>query len=294
MEWFSDFSNFGIFTIAFLVIALAGGGLALINKKHAKRIMLFTGIAEGAVLIGALISFVTGSKISGGVFADISLSTGMFIIIVILLLAFMLAVMYISGRKNRWTARDIAVAAMCVAMSFILSCIKLFEMPMGGTITPASLLPMMIYTVAFGPARGLVVGCAYGLLQLFQGAYVIHPMQLLVDYPMAFGALALGGFVRYMNIPEKVKLPFRNKAGDRITVSGYLALPTAVLLGYLGRYIMAVLSGVIFFAEYAGDQGAMLYSLSYNILYLGPDCLVCMAVSLVPGFGRLIKMLSSR
>lgn len=287
MDWFSDFSNFGAFTIAFLAIALIGGGLALIKKQHAKRIMLITGIAEAIALIAALISFATNSSISGGVFDDVSLGTGMFTALVIILLIAMLLVIVISGKKERWTARDIAIAAMCVAMSFILSCIKLFEMPMGGTITPASLLPMMVYIVAFGPARGLVVGCAYGLLQLFQGAYVIHPMQLLVDYPMAFGALALGGLVRYIPVPEQLSL-----GGKRTAIN--LALPVAVLMGYIGRYIMAVLSGVIFFAEYAGEEGAMLYSLSYNIFYLGPDCLVCMLVSLVPGFGRLIRSLRKR
>jgi len=276
MNWFSELGEFGIFTIAFLAVAIVGGVLALVMKKHARRIMLVTGIAAGAVLIAALVSFASGSAISGGVFSDIGLSSGVFIAVIILLLILMLAVMVISGRKNRWTARDMANAAMCVAMSFILSYIKLFEMPQGGTITPASLLPIMIYVVAFGPARGLVVGCAYGLLQLFQGAYVIHPIQMLVDYPMAFGALAIGGVVNYMPLPRALKLP------------------AAVLLGYIGRYIMAVLSGVIFFAEYAGEQGALIYSLTYNISYLAPDCIVCMVVSAIPGFDRLVRTLAKR
>ncbi len=274
MKWFSEFGEFGVFTLAFLAIAVIGGGLALVMKKHTKRIMLVTGIAAGVVLVSALVSFaLNGSTAS---FADISLGTGAFTFLVIALLAFMIAVMVISGRKNRWTARDMANAAMCVAMSFILSYIKLFSMPQGGTITPASLLPMMMFIVAFGPARGLVVGCAYGLLQLFQGAYVIHPMQLLVDYPMAFGALALGGVVRKLPLPK------------------YASLPVAVLLGYIGRCLMAVLSGVIFFAEYAGEQNAFVYSVVYNISYLAPDCIVCMAVALIPGLGRLVKALEKR
>lgn len=290
MNWFSDFGNFGVFTIAFLAIALVGGALSLIKKQHTKRIMLVTGIAEAAVLIAALVSFATKSSLAGGVFDDIGLGSGLFTALVILLLIAMLAVIIISGRRDKWTARDIAIAAMCVAMSFILSCIKLYSMPMGGTVTPASLLPMMIYIVAFGPARGLVVGCAYGLLQLFQGAYVIHPMQLLVDYPMAFGALALGGLVCYMPVPEQLGSAAVNAKGLRLNIQ----LPLAILLGYIGRYIMSVLAGVIFFSEYAGDQGAMLYSLSYNFFYLAPDCLVCMLVSLVPGFTRLIRSIRKR
>ena len=275
-EWFSDFGDLGIFTIVFLAIALVGGALALFRKNSAKRIMAMTGIAEGAALVAAVVWFSTCSDLSGSAFEDIGLGAGMFTGIVALLLVAMLAVIVISGRRERWTARDIANAAMCVAMSFILSCIKLFQMPTGGSITPASLLPMIVYIVAFGPARGLVVGCAYGLLQLFQGAYVIHPMQLLVDYPMAFGALALGGAVNYVKMPVRFRLP------------------VAVLLGYVGRYIMAVLSGVIFFADYAGDQGALAYSVVYNAGYLGPDCLACMAVAFIPGLNRLVTSLRRR
>ena len=275
MNIFEDFKEFGIFTIIFLAVALVGGALALIKKQQTKRIMIFTGIAEAATLAAALITFAVKGN-SFAVFSDIGLGTGLYTFMVLALLVFMAVVMVISGRKNPWTPRDIAFAAMCVAMSFILSSIKLFSMPQGGTITPASVLPMMIYIVAFGPARGMAVGCAYGLLQLFQGAYVIHPMQLLVDYPMAFGALALGGFVNYIKMPERLKLP------------------AAVVLGCIGRYIMAVLSGVIFFAEYAGDQGALVYSLVYNISYLGPDCLVCALVACIPGFGRLINSLRKR
>ena len=276
MKWFSEFGSFGIFTIAFLVIALAGGLLALIKKEHAKRIMVVTGVLAGTVLIVALIAFACGGSITGGVFDGIGVGSGIFTSLVVVLLIAMVAIMVISGRKNRWTARDMANAAMCVAMSFILSYIKLFTMPQGGTITPASMLPIILFTVAFGPARGMVVGCAYGLLQLFQGAYVIHPIQMLVDYPMAFGAIALGGVVNYIRLPD------------------YAKLPAAVLMAFIGRYIMAVLSGVIFFAEYAGEQNAMIYSLIYNVSYLLPDCLVCMAVSLIPGFGRLTRALAKR
>ena len=276
MDLFGDFMEFGVFTIAFLAIALIGGAAALIKKQYAKRIMIGVGVLEAAVVISGLVYFATLKDAAGTVFEGVGLGKGLYSLMVGLLIVVMAAIMVLSGRKNRWTPRDIANAAVCVAMSFILSCIKLFEMPQGGTITPASLLPMMIYIVAFGPARGLVVGFAYGLLQLFQGAYIIHPIQMLVDYPMAFGALALGGVVKYIKMPETIKLP------------------AAVLLGYIGRYIMAVLSGVIFFAEYAGEEGALVYSLVYNISYLGPDCVVCMAVSLIPGFGRLVKTLQKR
>ena len=68
----------------------------------------------------------------------------------------------------------------------------------------------------------------------------------------------------------------------------------AVLLAAVGRYAMAVLSGTVFFAEYAGDQNALVYSLVYNISYIGPDVLVCMIVSCIPGMARLVDVIRGR
>ena len=57
----------------------------------------------------------------------------------------------------------------------------------------------------------------------------------------------------------------------------------------LSAEAMAVLSGAVFFAEYAGEQNAWIYSLVYNISYLGPDCLVCSAVALIPGMASVTE-----
>ena len=178
-----------------------------------------------------------------------------------------------SSRKVKWDSRRLAMAAMCIAIAFVLSCIRLFRMPQGGSITPASMLPLVLFMLAAGPLQGLVVGCAYGLLQLITDPYVIHPIQLLVDYPLAYGAMILGCLAMLIPVKDQWKLPL------------------AVLLAGVGRYIMAVLSGSIFFAEYAGEQNAWIYSLAYNISYLGPDTLVCMVVACVPGMARLVDMI---
>ena len=148
-------------------------------------------------------------------------------------------------------------------------------MPQGGSVTLVSMLPIIAFSLAFGPARGALVGSrAYGFLQLLYDPYVIHPLQMLADYPLAFAALALSGFVRRGR-------PFRST----------WTLPLAVVIGSLGRYLMAVLSGVVFFAEYAGNQNVWAYSLVYNISYLGPDALLCLAVSLIPGVSQIVDVL---
>jgi len=98
----------------------------------------------------------------------------------------------------------------------------------------------------------------------------------LVDYPMAYAALAIG--CAALLLPEKCER-FR--------------LPLAVLLGYFGRYLMASISGAVFFAEYTGEQNAWVYSLSYNFSYLGVEAAIACALSFLPGFGRILKLMRS-
>lgn len=194
---------------------------------------------------------------------------------VLLAVLILLGILLSAGAKRtRWDSRRIANAAMCIAIAFILSCIKLYKMPQGGSITPAAMLPLIAFSLACGPVQGVLIGCAYGLLNLIQDPYVIHPVQMLVDYPLAYAALALGGLARLLPIKKE------------------LQLPAAVLFGAFGRYLMAVLSGTVFFAEYAPvGQSALVYSLVYNISYLGPDTVICILIALIPGMYRIVDLL---
>ena len=180
-------------------------------------------------------------------------------------------ILSLAARKTTWNSHRIAMGAMCISIAFVLGCIRLFRMPQGGSITPASMLPLVLFMVACGPLQGFVMGCAYGLLQLITDPYIIHPMQMLLDYPLAFGAMILCCLATLLPIEKRWQLP------------------VAVLLAGVGRYIMAVLSGAIFFSEYAGEQNAWIYSLVYNISYLGPDVLVCMVIACIPGMPRLVE-----
>lgn len=193
------------------------------------------------------------------------------IVVVLLVMGIMLT------KKSQWTTRRMAYAAMCIAIAFVLSCIKLFRMPQGGSVTPAAMLPLILFCMACGPVQGLAVGCAFGLLQLIEDPYVIHPIQLILDYPAAYGAMCVACLANLL--PEKAKR-FR--------------LPLGVALGYLARLVMAVLSGVIFFAEYAGDQNVILYSLGYNAAYLAPEMVIAMLISLIPGMARLVETIRGK
>ena len=92
------------------------------------------------------------------------------------------------------TTRILVFSAMCIALASITSMIKVFEFPTGGSITLASTLFAVLPGYFFGPAVGIVSGFAYGILQFFLGPYILTPVQVFIDYGLAFAAFGLSGF----------------------------------------------------------------------------------------------------
>lgn len=177
-------------------------------------------------------------------------------IVLVLLIAGLVGAMKRGNKK--FTTKMLVYGSLCISLSFVLSYIKLFSWPQGGSITPASMLPIMIFASMFGVLPGLIVGVAYGMLQLIQDPYVIHWAQLLLDYPLAFGAIGLAGIFRHN-------------------------LVYSSLVGGFGRFICSFLSGVIFFGSYAPDgMNVILYSLAVNGLIIGTETLICAVISAIP------------
>ena len=92
-------------------------------------------------------------------FAKVSAAT--WGVIVALLLVGIL-VFAVSKDKKRWTARMLANGALCIALATVLSFVALYKMPQGGTITLASMLPIFLFSYAYGVGPGMLVGAAYG------------------------------------------------------------------------------------------------------------------------------------
>lgn len=158
--------------------------------------------------------------------------------------------------------KALAISAILMALSVALGALTLFRMPQGGSVTPFSMLPIFLAAYYFGVGRGLLVGVGVGLLNLLLNPYIIHPVQVLLDYPLAFGALAVGGLLRH-----------HKKIG---MVLGYL-------LGVFCRYLVAVASGVIFFSAYAPENfNGLTWSLWYNLTYLGVEAVMTVVVLLLP------------
>lgn len=175
----------------------------------------------------------------------------------------------------RWTARMLANAALCLALAFVLSYIKLFDLPQGGAVTAASLLPIVAFAYSYGLAPGLVVGVAYGLLQMIQDPWIVTPVQAILDYPLAFACIALAAVAR--------KLP---------DSWGWLA---GMALAAVGRFVCHTFTGVVFFAEYAEGTGLspFVYSVSYNS-FVFVDMAICAVVMAFPQVRRALKRMTER
>ena len=181
----------------------------------------------------------------------------------VLATAIIVGLSFFDKQKLQFDARALAYAGICVAMSFALSYIKLWDMPQGGSITLVSLLPVMLFAYMFGAKKGVFVGFVYGVLQAVQDPWLIHPAQFLLDYPVAFSAVGLAGLLR--------ELRALDKAPQAKFAIG------AVIAGTV-RFICHVLSGALAFEAYAEGQNAWAYSLAYN-LYVFVD----VALAIVAG-----------
>lgn len=202
-------------------------------------------------------------------FAEFTLTTWSILACLIIL---GIVLFFMTRSRQKWTTRMMANASLCIALSFILSYIRLYEMPQGGSVTLASMVPIFMFAYAYGIAPGLMIGFSYGLLQFVQGGWFVHPIQFLLDYPLAFSMLGFSGIAR--------KLPDR------------WGMIPGILLGVILRFLCAFLTGVFFWGDGAGEQNILIYSAVYNGSYLIPETAICLAVTMVPQIRKLARQLS--
>lgn len=243
--------------LSVVCIALIGGCLigvcALFNRFAVK----VTGAVTAAGLLGAFIAamvmmtrYYNDEIVAGGDYPSLN-STAMAIAVAIALVI-MVAAFCFGKKKGFNDTKSIVYGAISIAMSFALSYVRLFKLPQAGSVTFASLLPLMIYCAMFGTRRGLIVCLIYGFLQALQDPYIIHPLQFLLDYPIAFGMIGVSG-IFFERTPLRKRPLFAFVAGATL----------AVLL----RYASHVCSGVFAFADYADLENyssAIAYSFGYN------------------------------
>lgn len=152
--------------------------------------------------------------------------------------------------------------AMMIAIATVLSFLK-FNTPLwvnGGSVTAASMVPILIFAYRWGGAKGIFVGAVYGLLQFFIEPYAAHPLSVIMDYPLAFAGIGIFGF-------------FAAKGASLSKI--YTGIVAA--LGF--RFLAHFLSGFIFFAMYAPEgMNPIYYSLIYNGSYMLPEIIISCVV----------------
>ncbi|MCD7729411.1 MAG: energy-coupled thiamine transporter ThiT [Clostridia bacterium] len=239
------------------------------------------GAAFVALLICLIVYYASGNaEYNNG--AEISTSGNVILYIsAILIIAVIIAGAFIFDKGTKgFDTKSISYAAVCIALSFALSYIKMWEMPYGGSITLASLLPLMIYSYMFGTKKGVMAGFIYGILQALQDPWLIHPAQFLLDYPIAFSAIGLAGMFAHVKALDK--LP---------QVKFALGAIVACAL----RYVSHVFSGVFAFGTYAASYGydsAWVYSLAYNSFVFVDVAIVIVVGIIVFSSKAFIKQIS--
>lgn len=244
--------NFFLF-VGFFAVLLALILTGCILSKYAKKVYnYFTYIAGGVIIVYAAILFAVIP--TAGAEYKPKENIGYYILSAVLVLAIItLSFVFGKDKGSASNTKKIAYAGVCVALSFALSYIKLFSMPMGGSVTVASLLPLMLYSYIFGARRGVFAGVLYGVLQCLQSPQFYQPMQILLDYPIAFGAIGLAG------IGKKFKFLKGNM---------FLELIIGMIIAVTFRYVAHVISGYYVFYSWSTMDNALVYSLTYNTFTL--------------------------
>lgn len=173
--------------------------------------------------------------------------------------------------KRSMTTRQIVFSAMAIALAIVIATvIKLPSLPNGGSVTLFSMLVVTMVGYWYGPVVGIVAAVAYGILQFITEPYMVHPIQVVIDYLLAFGALGFSGF-------------FCNKKNGLL--KGYIA-------GVLGRFVFACISGLIFYTVYVEglreNMAAVWASIAYNMAYIFPEAIATVIVISIPAVKKAL------
>lgn len=251
------------------LITVVSGAIAMLvsslfNDKAVKISFIVTAVAVLGCFIATMVLMAQYYGDVAEYYPNANL-VGM-IVSAVVFMAIMVVMWFVGDKRKMSDTRSIVYGAISIALSFALSYARIFKLPQGGSVTFASLLPLMIYCCMFGTRRGIIVCTIYGVLQALQDPYIIHPMQFLLDYPLAFGLIGVSGIFMEKGV-------FKDKKVVAFLLGGVIA----VVL----RYACHVCSGVFAFADYADLDKygtAIAYSLAYNSF-----AFVDMLIALVAG-----------
>lgn len=169
------------------------------------------------------------------------------------------------SRKIKFSTRMLINISLMLAFSIVLHYLKIYHFPQGGSVTFGAMIPLILISLRYGAGVGALAGFIFGLINILQDPFILHPIQVLFDYPLPFMAMGLAGI-----FPEKIFL--------------------STVLAFVGRFICHFISGVIFFASYAPEgMSPIIYSLTANATYLVPEMLICLVILKILPVKRLLS-----
>ena len=152
--------------------------------------------------------------------------------------------------NGNFDTKVLAEMAIAIALATVLSYIKMFSMPYGGSVTLGSMVPILLISFRRDVKVGVVTGVIYGFVQMFLDGWFYSPVGMALDYPIAFGVLGLAGLFKKQPI-------------------------IGVVLGMAGRFVSHFISGVVFFGMYAPEgMSPVVYSAVYNGGYMLPELVI--------------------
>lgn len=249
--------------VGIVIILSAIGAVLGFTKKE--KLPLFTKISFGIVgvgLLALLVAYMVKTYVDQ---PDINVTNEVLLyLITAVLIAALAVIALVVGKKREVNhTRSIVYASVSIAMSFALSYIRFLELPQGGSVTFASLVPLMVYSYMFGIRKGVVAGIIYGFLQFIQAPWFYHPIQFLLDYPIAFAAIGVTGLLKEKGV-------FENKKPLQFALGAIVAVVI--------RYLSHVVSGIFVFGSGDPSYGAVAWSFLYNAFTFAD-----LAVALVAG-----------
>ena len=211
--------------------------------------------------------------------AEGGLTTAGYAVTLVAGIVLFLAAWYLAGRRSaekKMSAKQLVFCGVAIALAYITSYIKIFNMPWGGSITLCSMLFIVLVANWYGVGTGLFVGLAYGILQFIQEPYVLSFFQVCCDYIFAFAALGLAGVFAKSN---------------HGLLKGYI-------LAVVARGAFHALGGYLYWMDYMPDNFpkslTAVYPILYNYSYLLVEGVITVIVISIPavakGLARVKKM----
>ena len=161
-------------------------------------------------------------------------------------------------KKIKLDSKTMARIGLALALATILDFIKVIDLPNGiGSINLGSVVPIIVIALFYGAEIGMLTGLLFGLINLIISPYIVHPLQVLFDYPLPYMAVGLAGY-------------FKNRKLIGASV------------GMFFKFIFHFISGFLFFGQFAPNGWSpALYSFVANASYVGSNLIIVIVLLLI-------------